>query len=94
MGVNLSLVLPVWVVSLSLLSWMLYGLDKWKAKRHAWRIPERVLLGLSVLGGAPGALLGMMIFRHKTNHWYFWTVGCLACAGWLSVLLRVITGIN
>lgn len=41
--------------------------DKWKAKRRAWRIPERTLLLLAAAGGCTGALAGMLMFRHKTR---------------------------
>ena len=47
------------------------GIDKSRAKRHAWRIPEKVLFLVSLLGGSIGTWAGMYIFRHKTKHWYF-----------------------
>ena len=43
-------------------------IDKVKAKKKMWRIPERVLLGVSAIGGSVGGLLGMQVFRHKTKH--------------------------
>ena len=46
----------------------LYGLDKARAQRRAWRIPERVLLGCAAIFGGFGAVLGMQLFRHKTKH--------------------------
>ena len=49
-------------------------LDKWKAKHHAWRIPERTLLLIAILGGSVGSLLGMHLVRHKTKHPKF-TIG-------------------
>ena len=48
-----------------------YGVDKAKARRGAWRVPEKTLFLLPLLGGSVGALLGMLVFRHKTKHWYF-----------------------
>ena len=45
--------------------------DKAKAKHHAFRIPERVLFLVAVIGGSVGTWTGMYIFRHKTKHWYF-----------------------
>ena len=48
-----------------------YGIDKRKAQKGKWRIPESTLLLLAVLGGALGALLGMRTFHHKTKHWKF-----------------------
>jgi len=56
---------------LSMLGFLLMGVDKWKARRGAWRIKESTLLLVAALGGSPGALLGMHLFRHKTKHWYF-----------------------
>jgi uncharacterized membrane protein YsdA (DUF1294 family) len=56
---------------LSMLGVLLMGVDKWKARRGAWRIKESTLLLVAALGGSPGALLGMHLFRHKTKHWYF-----------------------
>lgn len=47
------------------------GIDKSKAKRRAWRIPEKTLFLLSIIGGSVGTWLGMYAFHHKTKHWYF-----------------------
>ena len=57
---------------MSLVAFILYGADKRKAKKGAWRIPEAVLLNFGFFGGAIGAIIGMKAFRHKTKHWYFW----------------------
>ena len=46
-------------------------LDKQKAKRGKWRIPEKTLFLLAAIGGSLGTTLGMHVFRHKTKHWYF-----------------------
>lgn len=46
-------------------------LDKRKAKKHKWRISEKNIFLIALLGGSLGCLLGMNIFRHKTKHWYF-----------------------
>ena len=61
----------LYVLVLSLLGFLLMGADKWKARRGAWRIKESTLFLVAILGGSPGALLGMHLFRHKTKHWYF-----------------------
>ena len=45
--------------------------DKKRARLHRWRIPEKVLFGVSLLGGSAGTWAGMYLFRHKTKHWYF-----------------------
>ena len=52
-------------------AFFMYGIDKRKAIKDKWRIPEKVLLGMSVIGGAVGSLLGMVIFHHKTRKWKF-----------------------
>ena len=51
---------------INIITFFVYGLDKLKAVNHWWRVPECVLLGLAVAGGAVGAYLGMLVFRHKT----------------------------
>ena len=45
--------------------------DKKRARLHRWRIPKKVLFGVSLLGGSAGTWAGMYLFRHKTKHWYF-----------------------
>lgn len=50
---------------------MVMWLDKRKAVRHKWRIPEKTLFLISIAGGSIGTWSGMYIFRHKTKHWYF-----------------------
>jgi uncharacterized membrane protein YsdA (DUF1294 family) len=47
------------------------GIDKRKAIRNAYRIPEATLFAIALVGGSLGSTLGMHIFRHKTKHWYF-----------------------
>jgi uncharacterized membrane protein YsdA (DUF1294 family) len=46
-------------------------IDKSRAKKDKWRIPERTLFLIAILGGSPGSILGMHLFHHKTKHWYF-----------------------
>ena len=74
------LILLIAYAAVSLLTFILYGADKAKAKKGAWRVPEKVLLGFSFFGGAVGGLLGMTLFRHTTRHWYFWLVNFLGLA--------------
>ena len=57
-----------YLIGINLLTFLLYGLDKWKAQHHKWRIPEAILLLLPIIGGSLGALLAMAIFHHKTSH--------------------------
>lgn len=60
-----------YLVAVNLLAFVLYGIDKWKARHDRWRISEATLLGVAALGGSIGALAGMQIWRHKTQHWKF-----------------------
>ena len=61
----------VCLVIMNIMGFLAMGLDKAKAKAKAWRIPEKTLLGIAIMGGGLGVLLGMETFRHKTKHWYF-----------------------
>lgn len=61
----------IYLFVINIITYFLYGLDKQKAKQNRWRIPEKVLLGLAAFGGTIGALLGMRMFRHKTQKWKF-----------------------
>ena len=56
---------------MNIIGFVIMGIDKAKARKHAWRIPERTLFLVSLLGGSLGTWAGMYIFRHKTRHWYF-----------------------
>ena len=58
----------IYLVGINILTFLIYGADKWKAKRDKWRIPEDTLIWLAIVGGSVGALLGMYLFRHKTKH--------------------------
>ena len=60
-------ILSGYLILINLVTWAVYGLDKWKARRDAWRVPERVLLTLTLLGGSLGALAAMFLFHHKTR---------------------------
>ena len=68
---------------MSLVCFCAMGADKRRARRGARRIPEKTLFLLAALLGAPGALAGMYLFRHKTRHWYF-VVGF-----WLLLALQI-----
>lgn len=59
------------VVIMNIIGVMMMGIDKSRAKRHAWRIPEKTLFLISLLGGSVGSLAGMYLFRHKTKHMKF-----------------------
>jgi len=57
-----------YLVVINVVVFFVYGIDKWKAKKSKWRVPEATLLGLAVIGGCIGAWLGMKTWHHKTLH--------------------------
>lgn len=61
----------VYLVIINIIGVIVMGVDKHKAQTHAWRIPEKSLFLVSILGGSIGTWAGMYLFRHKTKHWYF-----------------------
>ena len=81
--------IALWLLFWSILDYVLMGVDKWKAKRNRWRVPEKTFFLVALLGGTLGAILGMYAFHHKTRHWYFkWGLPVilivqLALGGWL-----------
>ena len=65
--------LILWLVLINVVTFLVFGLDKWKAKRKVKkesvrRVPEKTLFLLSAIGGSVGALLGMRVWHHKTLH--------------------------
>ena len=60
-----------YLIVINILTFAVYGIDKWKARQGSWRISEATLLMLAVIGGTIGALLGMQVWRHKTMHLKF-----------------------
>ncbi|MBQ8857587.1 MAG: DUF1294 domain-containing protein [Lachnospiraceae bacterium] len=63
--------LLIYLLIINLIGFFAMFLDKQKAKRGKWRIPEKTLFLLALIGGSLGTTLGMNAFRHKTKHWYF-----------------------
>ena len=64
-------IIITYVITINLIAFFLMGLDKWKARKRAWRIPEVTLCLFAIFGGSIGSILGMFLFHHKTRHWYF-----------------------
>jgi uncharacterized membrane protein YsdA (DUF1294 family) len=65
---NLPHIVLIYLAVINVVTFFMYGIDKWKAKKSKWRIRETALLGLAVLGGSIGAWLGMKVWHHKTQH--------------------------
>ena len=71
MNMDVILTIVGYFVVLNIIGFALMGIDKWKAKKGAFRIPEATLFIIAVIGGSVGSILGMYTFRHKTRHWFF-----------------------
>ena len=83
--------LLVYLLIINAAAFALMLADKWKAKKNRWRIPEATLMGVAALGGSIGALAGMYLVRHKTQHPKF-TLGIplilavqVALATWINI---------
>ena len=61
-------VILYYLVAVNVVTFLVYGIDKFKAKRGKWRISEFTLLILAIIGGSIGACLGMKVWHHKTMH--------------------------
>lgn len=57
-----------YVLAINLIAFLAYGIDKLKAKKNMWRIPEATLIWMAVAGGSIGAIIGMKVWHHKTLH--------------------------
>jgi uncharacterized membrane protein YsdA (DUF1294 family) len=63
--------LIIYFVIINIVGFAIMGIDKRKAIKRAFRIPEATLFIVALIGGSVGSILGMQVFRHKTRHWYF-----------------------
>ena len=70
-GRTLLLIFIIYYLIINLIGLAIMGIDKRKAIKGAYRIPEATLFCVALLGGSLGTTLGMNLFRHKTKHWYF-----------------------
>ncbi len=58
----------IYFAAINVLTFLLYGIDKYRAKKSVWRVKEATLIGLSLCGGSVGAWVGMKVWHHKTQH--------------------------
>ena len=63
--------LITYIIGVNLITFIFFWNDKRRSKKEAWRIPEKTLIGLCLIGGAIGGILGMRVFHHKTKHFLF-----------------------
>ncbi|MCI8796181.1 MAG: DUF1294 domain-containing protein [Dorea sp.] len=61
----------IYLAVMNVLGFAIFGYDKRRAMRRRWRVSEKKLLCVALLGGSIGAYIGMQVFRHKTRHWKF-----------------------
>ena len=85
----------IYLAVINVVTFFMYGIDKWKAKNSKWHIREAALLGLAVLGGSIGAWLGMKVWRHKTQHKKFkYGVPAIIIVQLALIVYFIITKIN
>ncbi|MBQ2122386.1 MAG: DUF1294 domain-containing protein [Bacteroidaceae bacterium] len=78
------------LLALNLITFIIYGIDKHKAKKAKWRIPESTLILLALIGGSIGAWLGIKAWRHKTQHPKFYIGIPLIITGQIILLIYLI----
>ena len=86
----IRLLFPAYLIAINILTFFVYGSDKLLAKANAWRVRERTLLILALLGGSVGALLAMRIFRHKTKKPLFGLLFVVILLGQLALIFLLI----
>lgn len=67
----MNAIIIIYLLITNTIALVMYGYDKYCAVNHKWRVPEKALISSAVIGGSLGAYLGMLSFRHKTNHRLF-----------------------
>ncbi len=78
------------LAGINLLTFILFGIDKYKAKHDRWRVKEATLLGMALMGGSIGAWLGMKVWHHKTHHNKFrYGVPLVLLAQVIAVLMMI-----
>ena len=77
----------MYLLAINILTFVVFGVDKYKAIKKQYRVPEETLFLLAVMGGSAGALAGMFMFRHKTRKWYF-RIG-IPCIWAVQILLLI-----
>lgn len=68
MASSVKHIILIYFVMINIVTFFVYGIDKWKSQHDRWRVSESALLGLAAIGGSVGAWLGMKVWHHKTQH--------------------------
>lgn len=77
----------IYLLVINVAAFILYGIDKHKAVKRKWRVPEATLIGIAASGGALGALFGMLVWHHKTRKWKFRILVPLCLMAWAAIIL-------
>lgn len=85
-----AIVLACVFAVISIVTYVLYAVDKRRAQKKQWRIPEATLITFSLLGGAIGGYFAMQTKRHKTKHWYFHFFNLLGLIWQIGLLIFLI----
>ena len=83
------MIIPYYII-INIVAFVMYGADKYFAKKDMWRISEKALLGIAAIGGAFGAFAGMEVFRHKTKHAKFTVTVPVLMAAHAGILLYLL----
>ena len=76
----------IWyLVSINILAFIIYGIDKYLAVKKLYRVSEYSLFVLSIFGGGLGSIIGMKVFHHKTRKLIFWIVNILSIIIWIFI---------
>lgn len=81
--------LIIYVIVVNVAAFLMYGIDKWNARKGLWRISEKTLLGIAAVGGSVGAYAAMQMFRHKTKKPKFYIGVPLIFAIQIGILLYI-----
>ena len=87
---SIPLIIISYLILMNLTGFALMGIDKQKARKKAWRIPEATLFLFALCGGSIGSIAGMYVFRHKTKHWYF-VIGMPLCLVLQIILFYILS---
>ncbi|MDO5292209.1 MAG: DUF1294 domain-containing protein [bacterium] len=68
---TITIITVAYLIVINVIGFAIMGIDKKRAIRHKWRIPEKTLFLVAIVGGSVGSILGMQKFRHKTKHMSF-----------------------
>ena len=79
----------IYFILINIIGFLIMYIDKQKAKKGKWRIPEKTLFFIAIIGGGVGATMGMQVFRHKTRHWYFKYGFPLIAIAQLALIARI-----